>query len=157
MIPVQPGTATGDPVLTALGGLGGPVDCTGLRSLPLEGPHVLWLVVAGALDLFAVDAAQQGHWHYLGRLEPGALLLGPVEGPRHTLVGRPLQGCFLRRVRCASCTGHPTRTRRRTATAGRSRARTAPATTPRNSPSACSSTPSRSVSGAASGCSTRPR
>lgn len=98
MIPVQPGTAAGDPVLTALGGLGGPVDCTGLRSLPLEGPHVLWLVVAGALDLFAVDAAQQGHWHYLGRLEPGTLLLGPVEGPRHTLVGRPLQGCFLRRV-----------------------------------------------------------
>ncbi|WP_431961837.1 NHLP bacteriocin export ABC transporter permease/ATPase subunit [Actinacidiphila sp. bgisy160] len=98
MIPVQPGTAAEDPVLTALGGLGGPLDCSGLRSLPLEGPHVLWLVVAGALDLFAVDAAQQGHWHYLGRLEPGALLLGPVEGPRHTLVGRPLQGCFLRRV-----------------------------------------------------------
>ncbi|MEU1618921.1 NHLP bacteriocin export ABC transporter permease/ATPase subunit [Streptomyces sp. NPDC005722] len=98
MIPVQPGTAAGDPVLTALGGLGGPVDCAGLRSIPLEGPHVLWLVVAGALDLFAVDAAQQGHWHYLGRLEPGTLLLGPVEGPRHTLVGRPLQGCHLRRV-----------------------------------------------------------
>ncbi|MGW3244453.1 NHLP bacteriocin export ABC transporter permease/ATPase subunit [Streptomyces sp. NPDC001070] len=98
MIPVQPGTATDDPVLTALGGLGTPVDCAGLRSLSLEGPHVLWLVVAGALDLFAVDAAQQGHWHYLGRLEPGTLLLGPVEGPRHTLVGRPLQGCFLRRV-----------------------------------------------------------
>ncbi|MET9874984.1 NHLP bacteriocin export ABC transporter permease/ATPase subunit [Actinacidiphila glaucinigra] len=98
MTPVEPGTAADDPVLAALGGLGTPVDCTGLRSLPLEGPHVLWLVVAGALDLFAVDAAQQGHWHYLGRLEPGTLLLGPVEGPRHTLVGRPLQGCHLRRV-----------------------------------------------------------
>ncbi|MER6995627.1 NHLP bacteriocin export ABC transporter permease/ATPase subunit [Streptomyces sp. NPDC000410] len=85
-------------VLAALGGLGAPVDCTGLRSLPLEGPHVLWLVVDGALDLFAVDAAQQGHWHFLGRLERGGLLLGPVDGPRHTLVARPSQGCLLRRI-----------------------------------------------------------
>ncbi|MFD7445050.1 NHLP bacteriocin export ABC transporter permease/ATPase subunit [Streptomyces sp. NPDC059909] len=85
-------------VLAALGGLGAPVDCSGLRSMSLEGPQVLWLVVGGALDLFAVDAAQQGHWHFLGRLETGTLLLGPVEGPRHTLVGRPLQGCALRRI-----------------------------------------------------------
>ncbi|MEN8654208.1 NHLP bacteriocin export ABC transporter permease/ATPase subunit [Streptomyces sp. 21So2-11] len=87
-----------DAVTHALGGLGTPVDCTGLRSLPLEGPHVLWLVVGGALDLFAVDAAQQGHWHFLGRIETGTLLLGPVEGPLHTLLGRPSQGCLLRRI-----------------------------------------------------------
>ncbi|EPH44186.1 NHLP bacteriocin export ABC transporter permease/ATPase subunit [Streptomyces aurantiacus] len=87
-----------DTVGAAFGALGTPVDCTGLRSVHLEGPQVLWLVVAGALDLFAVDAVQQGHWHYLGRLEPGTLLLGPVEGPQHTLVGRPLQGCELRRI-----------------------------------------------------------
>lgn len=87
-----------DPVIGALGTLGEPVDCTGLRSLSLEGPQVLWLVVAGALDLFAVDAAEQGHWHFLGRLEPGTLVLGPVVGPQHTLVGRPLQECVLRRV-----------------------------------------------------------
>jgi hypothetical protein len=68
-----------DPVLGALGHLGEAVDCAGLRSLSLEGPQVLWLVAGGALDLFAVDAAQQGHWHFLGRLEPGTLLLGPVE------------------------------------------------------------------------------
>ncbi|MEU7649815.1 NHLP bacteriocin export ABC transporter permease/ATPase subunit [Streptomyces huasconensis] len=91
-------THTQDPVAASFGALGTPVDCAGLRSVHLEGPQVLWLVVAGALDLFAVDAAQQGHWHYLGRLEPGALLLGPVEGPQHTLVGRPLAGCALRRV-----------------------------------------------------------
>ncbi|MFH8559892.1 NHLP bacteriocin export ABC transporter permease/ATPase subunit [Streptomyces sp. NPDC017988] len=89
---------TQDPVAASFGALGTPVDCAGLRSVHLEGPQVLWLVVAGALDLFAVDAVQQGHWHYLGRLEPGALLLGPVEGPQHTLVGRPLAGCELRRV-----------------------------------------------------------
>ncbi len=88
----------GDSVAAAFGALGTPVDCAGLRSVGLEGPQVLWFVVAGALDLFAVDAVQQGHWHFLGRLEPGTLLLGPVEGPRHTLVGRPLQGCELRRV-----------------------------------------------------------
>ncbi|WRZ62091.1 NHLP bacteriocin export ABC transporter permease/ATPase subunit [Streptomyces sp. NBC_01294] len=81
-----------------MGGLGSPVDCTGVRSLSLEGPLVLWLVVHGELDLFAVDAAQAGHWHFLGRLEPGTLLLGPAEGPDHTLVGRPLQGCRLRRI-----------------------------------------------------------
>ncbi|MFE9632023.1 NHLP bacteriocin export ABC transporter permease/ATPase subunit [Streptomyces sp. NPDC006463] len=87
-----------DPVVAALGALGSPVDCTGLRSLSLEGPHVLWLVVQGELDLFAVDAAQAGHWHFLGRLGAGTLLLGPADGPEHTLVGRPAQGCLLRRI-----------------------------------------------------------
>lgn len=87
-----------DAVTQALGTLGTPVDCTGLRSVPLEGPHVLWLVTGGALDLFAVDAAQEGHWHFLGRLEAGALLLGPVQGPQHTLLGRPTQDTLLRRI-----------------------------------------------------------
>lgn len=102
MASVHPAAVVGpgesDAVTHALGGLGTPVDCTGMRSLPLEGPHVLWLVVGGTLDLFAVDAAQQGHWHFLGRLEAGTLLLGPVEGPRHTLLGRPSQDCLLRRI-----------------------------------------------------------
>ncbi|MYR87031.1 hypothetical protein GTY41_19290, partial [Streptomyces sp. SID685] len=52
----------GDLVLGALGALGTRVDCAGLTRLDLEGPQVLWLVAAGALDLFAVDAEQQGHW-----------------------------------------------------------------------------------------------
>ncbi len=89
---------THDVVVAALGGLGQPVDSSGTRSLSLEGPHVLWLVVQGAMDVFAVDAGEHGHWHFLGRLETGTLLLGPVEGPQHTLVGRPLAGCALRRV-----------------------------------------------------------
>ncbi|GAA0491939.1 NHLP bacteriocin export ABC transporter permease/ATPase subunit [Streptomyces olivaceiscleroticus] len=96
--PAAAGTAADDSVLHALGGLGTEADLTGLRNLPLEGPHVLWLVTAGAMDLFAVDAAQQGHWYFLGRLAPGTVLLGPVEGPQHTLVGRPLQGCAVRRI-----------------------------------------------------------
>ncbi|MFK0115539.1 NHLP bacteriocin export ABC transporter permease/ATPase subunit [Streptomyces sp. NPDC090994] len=95
MTDVHPGS---DVVLGALGALGTPVDCAGLGRLDLEGPQVLWLVAAGAVDLFAVDARQQGTWHHLGRLEAGALLLGPVAGPGHTLVARPLRNCVVRRV-----------------------------------------------------------
>ncbi|MET7848876.1 NHLP bacteriocin export ABC transporter permease/ATPase subunit [Streptomyces avermitilis] len=88
----------GDLVLGALGSMGTPYDCSGLGRLDLEGPQVLWLVAAGAMDLFAVDAAQQGQWHHLGRLEAGSLLLGPVAGPQHTLVARPLRECVVRRI-----------------------------------------------------------
>jgi ATP-binding cassette subfamily C protein len=88
----------GDLVLGALGAMGTPLDCTGYTRLDLEGPQVLWLVASGALDLFAVDAELQGHWHHLGRLEAGSLLLGPVAGPQHTLVARPLRDCVVRRI-----------------------------------------------------------
>ncbi|WP_031046592.1 NHLP bacteriocin export ABC transporter permease/ATPase subunit [Streptomyces sp. NRRL F-5650] len=88
----------GDLVLGALGALGTRVDCAGSNRLDLEGPQVLWLVVSGAVDLFAVDAAEQGHWHHLGRLEAGSALLGPVAGPRHTLVARPLRDCVVHRI-----------------------------------------------------------
>ncbi|MFF0200747.1 NHLP bacteriocin export ABC transporter permease/ATPase subunit [Streptomyces sp. NPDC005017] len=88
----------GDLVLTALGGTGTRLDRAGHGTLDLEGPQVLWLVASGALDLFAVDAAHQGHWHHVGRLEPGALLLGPVTGARHTLVARPSRDCAVHRI-----------------------------------------------------------
>ncbi|MCX5262872.1 NHLP bacteriocin export ABC transporter permease/ATPase subunit [Streptomyces sp. NBC_00199] len=87
-----------DVVLAALGRMGSRIDCAGSGRLDLEGPQVLWLVASGALDLFAVDAGEQGHWHHLGRLEAGALLLGPVAGPRHTLVARPSRDCVVHRV-----------------------------------------------------------
>ncbi|MDX3244224.1 NHLP bacteriocin export ABC transporter permease/ATPase subunit [Streptomyces sp. ME18-1-4] len=88
----------GDVVLAALGQLGSRIDCAGFSRLDLEGPQVLWLVASGTLDLFAVDAEQQGHWHHLGRLEAGSLLLGPVAGPQHTLVARPLRDCVVHRI-----------------------------------------------------------
>ncbi|MFJ2606232.1 NHLP bacteriocin export ABC transporter permease/ATPase subunit [Streptomyces sp. NPDC087425] len=88
----------GDLVLGALGGMGTPIDCAGLGRLDLEGPQAVWLVAAGAVDLFAVDSEGQGHWHHLGRLEAGSLLLGPVPGPHHTLVARPLRDCVVRRI-----------------------------------------------------------
>ncbi|MFI5683306.1 NHLP bacteriocin export ABC transporter permease/ATPase subunit [Streptomyces sp. NPDC051636] len=90
--------AVDDLVLGAFGTLGTPIDCAGLNRLDLEDPQVLWLVAAGAVDLFAVDAVQQGHWHHLGRLEAGSLLLGPVAGPQHTLVARPLRDCVVHRI-----------------------------------------------------------
>lgn len=96
--PAAVGPGESDAVTSALGTLGTPVDGAGLRSVPLEGPQTLWLIAAGALDLFAVDAAAEGHWHFLGRLDAGTLLLGPVDGPRHTLLGRPTQDCRLRRI-----------------------------------------------------------
>ncbi|WP_369142170.1 NHLP bacteriocin export ABC transporter permease/ATPase subunit [Streptomyces sp. R44] len=95
---VRHGGGVPDPVVAALGALGSAVDCAGLRSVGLEGPHVLWLVADGAMDLFAVDTARLGPWHSLGRVETGTLLLGPVDGPAHTLIGRPVQGCVLRRI-----------------------------------------------------------
>ncbi|MFJ3656168.1 NHLP bacteriocin export ABC transporter permease/ATPase subunit [Streptomyces nigra] len=88
----------GDLVLDALGQLGSALDCAGFNRLDLEGPQVLWLVASGAVDLFAVDAEEQGHWHHLGRLEAGSLLLGPVAGPQHTLVARPLRDCVVHRI-----------------------------------------------------------
>ncbi|WP_432163685.1 NHLP bacteriocin export ABC transporter permease/ATPase subunit [Streptomyces tendae] len=96
MTTVQEGQ--GDLVLGALGPLGTRVDCAGFNRLDLEGPQVLWLVVSGAVDLFAVDTAEQGHWHHLGRLEAGSALLGPVAGPQHTLVARPLRDCVVHRI-----------------------------------------------------------
>ncbi|MBQ0826284.1 NHLP bacteriocin export ABC transporter permease/ATPase subunit [Streptomyces tagetis] len=88
----------GDLVLGALAALGSRVAGTGSGPLELEGPQVLWLVVSGAVDLFAVDAAERGLWHHLGRLEAGAALLGPVSGPRHTLLARPLRDAVVRRI-----------------------------------------------------------
>ncbi len=97
MTAVQEGQG-GDVVLGALGALGAPIDCSGFGRLDLEGPQVLWLIASGAVDLFAVDAEQQGHWHHLGRLEAGSLVPGPVAGPAHTLVARPLRDCVVHRI-----------------------------------------------------------
>lgn len=97
MTAVQEGQG-GDVVLGALGALGTPIDCSGFGKLDLDGPQVLWLIASGAVDLFAVDAQQQGHWHHLGRLEAGSLVLGPVAGPAHTLVARPLRDCVVHRI-----------------------------------------------------------
>jgi len=96
--PESPQSGGADAVAAALGGLGEAVDLDGPGGLDLEGPQVLWLVAGGALDLFAVDSTAGGPWHFLGRAAQGTLLLGPVEGPRHTLTARPVGDCALRRI-----------------------------------------------------------
>ncbi|MEU0689872.1 NHLP bacteriocin export ABC transporter permease/ATPase subunit [Streptomyces uncialis] len=98
--PPVTGAGSGDAavVLGAFGALGVRVPDAEPPDLAAAGPQTLWLVEDGAVDLFAVDTAGPGHWHFLGRLGPGTLLLGPAGGPRHTLVARPLRGCALRRV-----------------------------------------------------------
>ncbi|GAA2591170.1 NHLP bacteriocin export ABC transporter permease/ATPase subunit [Streptomyces axinellae] len=93
-----PAPETTDVVVAGFGVLGEAVTQGSGSGLALEGPQVLWLVAQGAMDVFAVDAGGQGHWHFLGRLEAGTLLLGPVAGPRHTLVGRPVRDGVLRRI-----------------------------------------------------------
>ncbi|MFJ4920480.1 NHLP bacteriocin export ABC transporter permease/ATPase subunit [Streptomyces sp. NPDC088725] len=102
----EQGPGAGDSVTDVLGALGTPVQGSdGSGTVPLEGPEVLWLVVSGFLDLFAVDASQDGPWHFLGRLDPGSLLLGPVTGPRHTLLGRLSADCRMRRIPLNSPSG----------------------------------------------------
>ena len=80
-----------------IGGVGDLIDTTD-GAVALQGRDVLWLVTAGAMDVFAVDAVRGGRWQFLGRLEAGAMTTGAVRGAGHTLVGRPLEGCELRRV-----------------------------------------------------------
>ncbi|AXK33555.1 NHLP bacteriocin export ABC transporter permease/ATPase subunit [Streptomyces armeniacus] len=87
-----------DPVAAVLGCLGEAVAPDGPGGLDLAGPQVLWLVTSGALDLFAVDQQADGPWQFLGRATAGTLLLGPVDGTRHTLTARPAESCALRRI-----------------------------------------------------------
>lgn len=77
--------------------LGEAVACDA-RSIPLAAPKTLWLVTGGSLDLFAVDTTG-GRWHHVGTIEAGTVLCAPIQGPRHTLVARPLEDAALRRIR----------------------------------------------------------
>ncbi|MER6084746.1 NHLP bacteriocin export ABC transporter permease/ATPase subunit [Streptomyces sp. NPDC001833] len=65
------------------------VDCS-VRHISLNEKNSLWIVSAGAFDLFAVDTDGSGRWTPVGRLTPGTALLAPTTGPRHALVARPL-------------------------------------------------------------------
>jgi NHLM bacteriocin system ABC transporter ATP-binding protein len=81
----------------ALAGLGDEVDCS-VRRIPLREPGSLWLVAAGAFDLFAVDETGGGPWHHIARLTPGVVCPTPAAGSRHGLILRPLAQARLRRL-----------------------------------------------------------
>jgi NHLM bacteriocin system ABC transporter ATP-binding protein len=74
------------------------VDCGSNRQIVLGGRHTLWLVAGAPLDLFAVDTVERGPWHFVGRLEPGAVVMGSSREARHVLAGRPEEGAVVRRV-----------------------------------------------------------
>lgn len=73
------------------------VDCSA-RRISLHQQNAIWLVTDGTFDLFAVDASGGGRWSHIGRLLPGAILLAPVAGPRHSLLVRPSAGAGLHRL-----------------------------------------------------------
>ena len=82
--------------LPSLSGFGSEVD--GAQRIPLQGRHVLWHVMRGVLDVFAVDTGRGGRWQFVGTAEAGAILSAPVRGPKHVLIGRPRAGTVIRAI-----------------------------------------------------------
>ncbi|MGF1432124.1 NHLP bacteriocin export ABC transporter permease/ATPase subunit [Kitasatospora sp. LaBMicrA B282] len=75
-----------------------PADPHADRYLVLDDPDRMLLVLAGAVDLFAVqltDRSPSGRWHFLCRIEAGTVLPGAPDGPRHGIVARPVLGAQL--------------------------------------------------------------
>src|SRR5215510_2794087 len=85
----------GERVVDLLEEYGEAVECSTVSRVDLDGRNVLWMVTAGAMDLFAVDAGQHGRWHYLGRLDGGTIVDVSIKCPRHTLLGRSWRGCLV--------------------------------------------------------------
>jgi NHLM bacteriocin system ABC transporter ATP-binding protein len=80
------------------GGFGALVDTGVARQVVLGGRDTLWLVTGAPLDVFAVDTRDRSPWHFLGLLQPGAVVVGSSRTARHVLAGRPHMGCSLRRL-----------------------------------------------------------
>ncbi|WP_328745075.1 NHLP bacteriocin export ABC transporter permease/ATPase subunit [Streptomyces sp. NBC_00285] len=82
------------PLLPGYGQTAGPRA----RHVVLGGRHTLWLVSGAALNLFAVGTVERGPWQFVGRFEPGMIIMGSPREARHVLAARPEEGCVLRRV-----------------------------------------------------------
>lgn len=74
------------------------VDYGTARQVVLGGRHTLWSVTGSGVDLFAIDTVERGPWHFVGRLEPGTVVLGASRETRHVLAVRPDEGCVLHRI-----------------------------------------------------------
>lgn len=75
------------------------VDFSSNRRLVLDDPRVLWTVLRGAVDMFAVELREgepHGRWHFLCRAEAGVSVLGFAHGPRHAVVIRSVRAARLR-------------------------------------------------------------
>ncbi|MFH9354711.1 NHLP bacteriocin export ABC transporter permease/ATPase subunit [Kitasatospora sp. NPDC017646] len=65
----------------------------------------LWVVTDGAVDLFVMEAAEGGPWHYVNRFTPGAVLAAPPLGPVGVPVLRAVLGARVLRVDAADLAG----------------------------------------------------
>jgi NHLM bacteriocin system ABC transporter ATP-binding protein len=74
------------------------VDAGAQRQVILGGRETLWLVVGAGADVFAVDNAGHESWFYIGRVEPGAAIVGSSREARHWLAARLEPGGSLRRI-----------------------------------------------------------
>jgi NHLM bacteriocin system ABC transporter ATP-binding protein len=77
---------------------GEPIRSVPGKQISLGGRENLWLVTGEPIELFAVNSDQLGPLHFIGVLEPGSAIAGSGRGANHTLVGRPMPGCVLRRI-----------------------------------------------------------
>ncbi|MFJ1757402.1 NHLP bacteriocin export ABC transporter permease/ATPase subunit [Kitasatospora sp. NPDC088134] len=66
--------------------------------VPLAGQDTLWMVTDGAVDLFTVEGAEGGPWHFVGRFTRGAVLPGAPADRAAVPVLRPVRGARVRRL-----------------------------------------------------------
>jgi hypothetical protein len=100
VMPVDAATAVGE-----LARYGRPVAWNAVRRIVLGGSDAVWLVVAGAVELYAEEAAGRATPHYLGTATAGALLPGSPARPGRVVVARPSDDAQLRLLAIADLTG----------------------------------------------------
>ncbi|TYC70786.1 NHLP bacteriocin export ABC transporter permease/ATPase subunit [Streptomyces sp. CB01881] len=65
----------------------------------------LWVVTDGAVDMFVMEVAEGGPWHYVSRFTPGAVIAAPPSGPAGVPVLRAVLGSRVLRVDAADVAG----------------------------------------------------
>lgn len=71
----------------------------------LAGEDALWLVTDGAVDMFAIEAAEGGPWHFVSRFAPGAVIAAPPSCPSGVPVLRAVHGSRVLRLDAADLAG----------------------------------------------------
>src|SRR4051794_26831658 len=102
------GAAAGQPDLSHyVDWYGEMVEYGTAQQVMLGGRHTLWSVTGNGVDLFAIDTVNRGPWHFIGRLEPGTVVLGSSREARHILAARPDEGSVLHRIYLPDLTHEP--------------------------------------------------
>ncbi|MFI6850179.1 NHLP bacteriocin export ABC transporter permease/ATPase subunit [Kitasatospora sp. NPDC050467] len=71
----------------------------------LAGEDSLWLVTDGAVDMFAMETAEGGPWHFVSRFTPGAVIAAPPSCPSSVPVLRAVHGSRVLRLDAADLAG----------------------------------------------------